>query len=680
MAGSTFDFADTGMSPRTRRRTRVMLFLGVFLTVAAIGLAYVYSRPAEYRSGVRLEIFVPPQVAGSAAASGGEARPTFLGEVQRLTSRPLLEKALTRLGSAAPDMPETAPSDPVDALLAMLTIEPVAETRIVQLWATGPRPEALPLALGAIVDVYQEDIAQRFRADTGQAVDRAQDEATRLEAAVAAKRKQLEEFRNRYQIVSLEREENEVLSRLRGQSSALNRAEEALATAEGKRRAIKDAAAAGAPTVRSKDNPTLASLEQRVSQLREELRILEKQYTKAYLDIDPGIKEKRNRLAELEAQMIVLRRDSQSAALADADQEAASARNAVERIRQTMAADRGKVQAFAARIAEYKTMTEQLGSLEAMRRTAAEQALRLKTSERLRAPSVKLLETAALPHEPWRPLYERDAAIALGIALVTALTALLIFDYLTRREPMPTVVVAGSPPPFPTLAVNHAPQLAQSARPVAIGAGEAQVLLPAEAALPRELGESEIAALLAASDADTASTLLLLLSGPTADEALALLWEDVDPEAGTMRIGGENPRVMHLEPSLLAALTAARTRRGAQGSDAVIALGPGATARASALESVVTCAAHDAQLPEAASVTPAALRHTFVAFLVRQGIRFADLARAVGSLPSAQLTAYMGLAPAGSRRGWDEVARSLPAVAAYAAGASVAPGPSPPAS
>jgi len=52
---------------------------------------------------------------------------------------------------------------------------------------------------------------------------------------------------------------------------------------------------------------------------------------------------------------------------------------------------------------------------------------------------------------------------------------------------------------------------------------------------------------------------------------------------------------------------------------------------------------------QAYEITPHALRHTYLAFLVRQGIRFADLARLVGQLPAPLLAAYSAMAPAGAR-------------------------------
>ena len=70
-------------------------------------------------------------------------------------------------------------------------------------------------------------------------------------------------------------------------------------------------------------------------------------------------------------------------------------------------------------------------------------------------------------------------------------------------------------------------------------------------------------------------------------------------------------------------------------------------------------AAHDAGIDAADAVTPQTLRHTYIAFLVRQGMRFLELARLVGALPSERLSAYKRLAPVDAS---DPVERVLPAV------------------
>ena len=92
---------------------------------------------------------------------------------------------------------------------------PVASTNVVELVATGPRPELLAPLLNAIVAVYQNRLARAFRSATNESMAQADDEVKKLEATVVAKRRDVEAFRVRNDIVSLQRDENEVLARVR---------------------------------------------------------------------------------------------------------------------------------------------------------------------------------------------------------------------------------------------------------------------------------------------------------------------------------------------------------------------------------------------------------------------------------------------------------------------------------
>ena len=56
------------------------------------------------------------------------------------------------------------------------------------------------------------------------------------------------------------------------------------------------------------------------------------------------------------------------------------------------------------------------------------------------------------------------------------------------------------------------------------------------------------------------------------------------------------------------------------------------------------------------------IRHTFISYLVRQGIRFSDLARVVGTLPAEVTAAYGALLPPGSRRSFDQTDSIIPAL------------------
>ena len=181
-----------------------------------------------------------------------------------------------------------------------------------------------------MIATYKEQLERAFRDTSGEALAQIDDELAKLAARVAAKRRAVDDFAARHNVVSLEREENEVLSRVRGAGTALNNANEKLAAAEGKLRSLEEAAAQGKSVVRARDNPTLANLEQRASQIREELRELERSYTPEYLAMDARVRAQRARLAELEQQLASQRQLSQQSSLAEAQEEVASAQEAVK--------------------------------------------------------------------------------------------------------------------------------------------------------------------------------------------------------------------------------------------------------------------------------------------------------------------------------------------------------------
>src|SRR6185295_11623391 len=99
------------------------------------------------------------------------------------------------------------------------------------------------------------------------------------------------------------------------------------------------------------------------------------------------------------------------------------------------------------------------------------------------------------------------------------------------------------------------------------------------------------------------------------------------------------PRDVVLYDSLRALLA---PRAAAARSEFVLGEEGGPASR-DTMNAQILCGAHDAGIESAIDVTPDCLRHTYVAFLVRQGIRFADLTRLVGPLPAGVLGAYSAL-------------------------------------
>jgi uncharacterized protein involved in exopolysaccharide biosynthesis len=651
---------DQPFAAETRRanRRRLRVFLGVFLVVAVVGLAWNFLRPAEYRATARLQITPPSTTLAPAAAEGAspDGRQQFLNEVQTLSSRPVIEQVAEQLRGAGHDLSRLG-LDPVLALQSAMTVNAVEGTQVVELAAVGSYPELPAALLEGVTGAYRDHLARSYEDSTAEAVAGAAEEVTRLEAAVAAKRRAVEDFRVRNNIVSPEREENSILAEMQGMAAAQKDTQKKLLDAEAKVEALRAAAAEGKSPVRARDNPTLAGAEARASQLREELRELGRRYTPDYLDMDPNARAMRARLAELEEQIRTQRAVGQKTALDEAEQDLAAAREASRRLQQQQANSRERVSAFASRFAHYKSLQEELVQLEKTYHDAMQRQARLGATERSRMPVLQVLEHAVIDKQPWRPLYWRDAGIILGAALLLGLAAMWLVELFNRPAPTPSVLVT-QPVLAGTLLPGQAlPEIGGESARRQLDL-DSRPRLAAPAALPRELTTQEAAALLAGADADARRAAVLLLCGLSPDEARQLRWSDVDAAGAAIEVAGAHRRQVAVPAPVLARLGAPAA------ADAPVLCGAdGEPVDAAALAASLLVAAHDAGIEQAQQVTPEALRHTYLAFLVRQGARFADITRWVGPLAPEALSAYSPLAPAGVRAEAQAVQRLYPALA-----------------
>jgi uncharacterized protein involved in exopolysaccharide biosynthesis len=636
-------------------RRRIVIFSAVFLVGCALSLAYAIFKPAEYRAAARLEI-VPGSLgspseganAGPGNALAENGRKSFLTEVQVLISRPVLEKAVARLGESE-DVSKDLGPEPVQGLGRMLSTERVEGTQIVRVQAQGTNRELLPRLVNTLIEVYREHVASAYKKSVGSGNTQLRDETHILDQQVAAKRQEVEAFRARYDIVSAERDENQLLSTAKGLGESLNDANSDVAAAEGHLRAARNAIAAGEVLGGAKSNPTLANIEKRASELREQLHELETRFTPQYLDLDPAAKALRGRLTNLEQQMGSERAAGQRAALAEAQQQLTSAREAAERLQQQLNGNKQAAQAFAARLNEYKAMQEDLAHLEQLHRGALERLAQLEAGEVENAPRVQILEAATVPQEALYPPYLL-AGIGAAASLVLGIFAVRFIEFFARPDPAPERAFLQ---PFWPLPLTRDALTAQ--RPLLTAE---PMQLPAPDAPLRQLTDAEIAALLQAANDEGRLLMVALFSGLTVDEIIGLDWDDVDLDAGTIKVPGRSARLLHLGEPLRGQMSA---RRAAQQPT------PGPASSADEAADLVMCAAYDAGLSDAHEVTPAILRHTYMAFLLQQGARFADIGRIVGRLPQEELSAYMRLAPAQTRVPLEQVDLILPALRAMAA-------------
>ena len=80
------------------------------------------------------------------------------------------------------------------------------------------------------------------------------------------------------------------------------------------------------------------------------------------------------------------------------------------------------------------------------------------------------------------------------------------------------------------------------------------------------------------------------------------------------------------------------------------------------IDAQILCAAYDAGIEGAAQITSDCLRHSYLAFLVRQGIRFGDLVQLVGPMSAEMLGMYSALSSPGSRVAREGIMFEHPAI------------------
>ncbi len=675
---------------RRANRRKLFVFATTFLLLAAAGLFYNYSRPAIYLASARVQINPGALQVEAAVSTGGtqgaNASRSLLNELQVLTSRPLVKQVLDKMPALGETATAKLGADPVAELQSGLQAGVAQGTDVVELSSRGSDPERAATLVNELIVAYTQKLADGYAQTAGTSMTQLGEEVAKLTDKVKTQRRQMEDFRVRHGIISFEREENEVLGRVKGQTEALNKAQEKLATAEGKLRAMSESAAAGRPVaVRDRPNATLANLELRASQAREELKELNRAFTPAYLAIDPRARAVKNRLSELERQIatqgettVQVAGVDQSAALADAREEVNAARDTVARLAQQASGNRGALQQFSARFSEFKTLKEELAPLESLLRDATQRKARMEAGEAARRPSVSVLEPAFAPREAWQPLYARDAAIVLAAAFLLALLAMWLVEMFNRVDSPPTMVVAQGRSNYsryagdPSMALgfdaqaDNAPRLA---RPMPMAVGQAVLESQAPRA-PRELLQEEVAGILHNASPNVALFVHMLLRGISPQEAIGLRGQHVDTEAKVLRVGAANTqeglREIPLDSYFHQLLVAGFKVTPAVDGQTLLSNGNGGPLGLPNLAAELLYAAHDAGIDQPSEVTPDALRHTAAAFLARQGVRLTDMAKVMGEMNVEQAALYSAMAPSGKRLGLDEVQRLMPAVTSIA--------------
>lgn len=635
--------AELSREPTRSAPRRLAVFLLTFLLCLAIGQYYNFQRPPVYRSSASLLTVAPPEIDQQIAEADLQH---VAVQRQRLLSKPMLDEVASRLQNENSE--SAMPALSAYQLQPMLSVVAIPETNLVDVRAEGPDAALLPRLVNTLLNSYLAARAAEVRSDSAATTDALRTQYEDLGRKIKLKRTELDQYRRDNDILSIGRDENQVLARLNGLTASLNSASEEEVKAKAKLDAIQAADRRGEAIVPDEDKRTLAQMEHRAQELREQLAELDSRYTRSFFQLDPKMGVLPKQLAELERKISDYHKNGRDIVTTSAQQEYAAAHQSVQELSRQLEEHKQKATEFTARFVEHEAHQEDLSRLEELYRGTEERLVQIEVENRQKYPQVKVVEWAFQPNEPVRPPYLRDAGIVLAGSVGLALFAVWLVDFLrpkAREASSATLTGVAFYPPRGALPIEQERSVSQ------LGAKTALVL---NSPMNRELSPAEVEALFVGADLATRQLLVLLLAGLSVDELLAIGDKDMDAGSGEIRVKGKSERVVQIPPKVVELFN-----RGAEPVLSFRTMEDTASDREE-LDARLQLAAADAGLRGSDQVDCGLLRHTYIAYLVRQGVRLSELTMIVGNVSPKILAGYSRISPAGPGKPLEEISLYYP--------------------
>ena len=590
---------------------RFKQFLASFLVFSLIGLVYVYQRPAIYQSKVAL-LTVAPSAVDQPGQEANIQHVAIQGNI--ITGQKLIELTRETLSSLTSI---SIPSAPV--IHDMLFFEPVADTNLVELRAEGEDPEFLPLLLNTLTEQYQLYRREQIAVATAETSSALNDQFSTLTVKVEQKRDELDQFRSKHNILSVGRDENQVLTRLKGLTDSLNTANEAEVIASARLRAVKSAINKGESVVPDGDERTLANLEARAQELREEVDDLEKRYTPQYIELQPNLKNIPEQLAKIEEKIAGMKGKGRGVALAEAEENYYAARQVAAELERQVEDYKDTATEFTRRFAEHEALIEELAQLELLYRETQDRLIQIEVQQREKYPQVEVFERTYQANQPIRPDYTRDAGIALLVSFLLGLAIIWLIEFLNRDGKS----MQGGVGSWSRIYTANNPAALLGQRETANKLEFNQQLVIENHAVS-ELDVGDMEQLLNAANKEGQLVIAGLLSGLTIEELITLAPDQIDREGQQLSITGSSPRNIQLSPGLLKRITECEEI-------------PNEAAEAEAL---ITCAAFDSALRDPETIDAEVIRRSYITYLIRQGFQLRELKTIIGSVSAQELAGY----------------------------------------
>ncbi|MEE4277929.1 MAG: hypothetical protein V2I82_05615 [Halieaceae bacterium] len=443
------DFA-TQESARRRR-----VFLCVALPLLLAGMLYTALQPAVYESTATVLMSAPTAIDEQMLEADIQGV-----AIQRrtLTGSEITRAVAERIaGDFGRDID-------LLALRRMLKVQPVPETNLLELAATGDERELLPTLVESWIDVYtgvrSRDIQQRKE----QTLAEVQGELDGLADRLVAARQALEDYRDEHEIISMERQENAVLSRLDGLNSALNNAVEEEVKARAYLDTLRATLESGEQVVPGSERSEVTAMAQELAALRTRLAELRARYTDDYIRKDPRLREIPEQIEDLEGKLTEAYSAGSRTELANAERAYETARGSVRDLEARLAAHKEEVTAFNTVYATHEALVADLARLEDLNRETQARLVQIEVSRVDRYPQLAVVNGPDPEALRIGPPYLMLLGGTLLVSLLGAIFAVWLYGFLNPRAQQGAYVTLSGVHLYPQDGAEALEQGARAAR------------------------------------------------------------------------------------------------------------------------------------------------------------------------------------------------------------------------
>lgn len=325
-------------------------------------------------------------------------------------------------------------------LRSMLDISSVPETNLLELRATSRNADLLPPLVESWIRTYEDIRSRDIEQLKSQTLTEVGEELDGLNDRLTAARKALADFREENEIISMERQENAVLSQLEGLNTSLNNAVEEEVRAKAYVDTLEAAVVAGEQFVPENEQSTVAALSAERNALNARLSDLQAQYTDDYIRKDPNLREIPQRIRELEAALTFAYNEGTDAELENARRDWERARQSVVEIERRLEDHKLAVTAFNTIYAEHEALVEDLARLEEVNRETLARQVQIEVRQTDKYPQLSVIEWPLPEAERIGPPYLLLIGASSGAAILLGIFAAWLYSYLNPRTAQPAYV------------------------------------------------------------------------------------------------------------------------------------------------------------------------------------------------------------------------------------------------